>query len=702
MNKQYMNLPKDFDYKIYLLLNKDVANDNVKEEEAKDHYNKYGYLENRKYKFQFLPVDFDYKQYLMLNKDVEATTEEEAMIHYEYNGYFENRKYKEDYLIVDMKKKIMKKFLLSYNISSNQIVDNPKWEFRYICFKSIPYIRQIKLSNIQINSKYEAVLVEFRCFPHLEFLIRNTIIKLGEKWSHTIICGNINKEFIKKMVNKISPNIKVIETNYNNITPSEYSKLLASNEFWDLIYGEKILIYQEDSIIFKKNITDFLHWDYIGAPWPENSNNNNNNVGNGGLSLRSKSIMKKIIRKISIEKTVFNQSTIEYIQNTNSTIPPEDVYFSKNMEDLQIGKLADRNSAYQFSTESIQNENSFGGHNIWISNSNWRELIYKNNIISFNANYNTSCLEHRGGWKTVLEKMIKQQFYSKNTCYEFFDMLESQFLWRNDYVCFKKWSGIIHCTQFTPPYLNIVNITYLFDNPMFIESLKNCFLLFTLSQYITNYLDKRINDELKFNIPIYTLKHPVQETNIPLFDFNKFLINENKMIIQLGQQLRKLSSIYLINANGYEKLWLTGSKNLNKVIDLLWKEIHYLNINKNKLDISVKIYYTETYEEYDELLTKNVVFIDLFDAAANNSVVECIIRNTPIIINKIGGVVEYLGENYPLYFNTLEDVPSLLSIEKIKEGYEYLLNMNKKDLSIDYFVCKLNNIIYENINSKLT
>jgi hypothetical protein len=237
---------------------------------------------------------------------------------------------------------------------------------------------------------------------------------------------------------------------------------------------------------------------------------------------------------------------------------------------------------------------------------------------------------------------------------------------------------------------------------MFIESLKNCFLLFTLSQYITNYLDKRINDELKFNIPIYTLKHPVQETNIPLFDFNKFLINENKMIIQLGQQLRKLSSIYLINANGYEKLWLTGSKNLNKVIDLLWKEIHYLNINKNKLDISVKIYYTETYEEYDELLTKNVVFIDLFDAAANNSVVECIIRNTPIIINKIGGVVEYLGENYPLYFNTLEDVPSLLSIEKIKEGYEYLLNMNKKDLSIDYFVCKLNNIIYENINSKLT
>jgi hypothetical protein len=45
--------------------------------------------------------------------------------------------------------------------------------------------------------------------------------------------------------------------------------------------------------------------------------------------------------------------------------------------------------------------------------------------------------------------------------------------------------------------------------------------------------------------------------------------------------------------------------------------------------------------------------MDLYDATSNNAIVECIIRNTPIIVNKLPGVVDYLGENYPLYFNIL-------------------------------------------------
>ena len=93
----------------------------------------------------------------------------------------------------------------------------------------------------------------------------------------------------------------------------------------------------------------------------------------------------------------------------------------------------------------------------------------------------------------------------------------------------------------------------------------------------------------------------------------------------------------------------------------------------------------------DILLSKNIVFVDLFDASANNAVIECIIRNTPIIINKLDAVVEYLGEDYPLYFNNLYQVNELLDINNIKKAYEYLKNMDKTFLSMDVFINKIIN-----------
>ena len=96
--------------------------------------------------------------------------------------------------------------------------------------------------------------------------------------------------------------------------------------------------------------------------------------------------------------------------------------------------------------------------------------------------------------------------------------------------------------------------------------------------------------------------------------------------------------------------------------------------------------YTKTFEEYDNLLSNNIVFVDLFDASANNAVLECIIRNTPILINKLPAIVEYLGENYPLYFNNLDEVSKILeNNDLILQAHEYLKSMNKSDLSIDYF-----------------
>ena len=43
------------------------------------------------------------------------------------------------------------------------------------------------------------------------------------------------------------------------ITKPEYNKILTSEFFWNNIVGDKVFLYQEDSIIFKSNIDDFIN-----------------------------------------------------------------------------------------------------------------------------------------------------------------------------------------------------------------------------------------------------------------------------------------------------------------------------------------------------------------------------------------------------------------------------------------------------------
>lgn len=267
------------------------------------------------------------------------------------------------------------KKLLNKRINLNKI-QQPNEIFRVICEENISYFQNSELPVIKKNNSYEAVLIEFRCFPHLEFLIRNTMIKLGDKWSHTVICSNLNYDFMITMCANISSEITVIKTDYDNLNQSTYNLMLASKVFWELFAGEKILLYQEDSCIFKSNINDFMQWDYIGAPWPKHQNDSSNGVGNGRFSLRTRQCMLDVIDKVSIYDTKIETSTLEYMQNTEITICQENIYFSKNMQDYGIGKVADWDSSYAFCTESIYNENSFGGNNFWMSNKKWKEKIY--------------------------------------------------------------------------------------------------------------------------------------------------------------------------------------------------------------------------------------------------------------------------------------------------------------------------------------
>ena len=292
--------------------------------------------------------------------------------------------------LIKMNINLVKLFCKESGLEDTNIInENDHIYFRYLGFKFNYFMKNINLPKIKKNSNYEAVFIEFRVLPHIEFLIRNAIMKLGEEWSHTIVCGNENVDFIVKICGAISRNINIVQIDKYNVLPSEYSKLLTSVSFWNLFKGEKILIYQEDSFIFNYNINDFIHFDYIGAPFQKNVNDTPNLVGNGGFSLRSKSKMIEVIQKKSPLDTEYNSSTKKYMKNSNLDFPPEDVYFSKNMQELNIGLVADWDTASLFSSESVFNEKSFGGHKFWLSNKKWKEFfkkLFKYNIYIFQNN----------------------------------------------------------------------------------------------------------------------------------------------------------------------------------------------------------------------------------------------------------------------------------------------------------------------------
>jgi len=316
----------------------------------------------------------------------------------------------------------------------------------------------------------------------------------------------------------------------------------------------------------------------------------------------------------------------------------------------------------------------------------------------------------------------------------------------------KKWVGFVHHT-FDTEFSHFNNIELL-KNEDFIESLKTCKGLFVLSVYLRNDFIRRLNILGISNVPVFALVHPT-ETLVSQFDYDKFLGNNDKKIIHIGGWLRNIYSYYLTKfptnitlrvcallsrSFNIRKTILKGS-HMNNYLPLENFQEKFENFlldpnncycqhggggespcvssspcisitpcvsrDKCKMNNWYKHFYDHVVsiidsvdvldkvnnEEFDDLLTQNVIFINLVDASAVNTLIECIVRNTPIIINRHPAVIELLGNSYPLYFNTDNytqmniDILNLLSNkDRIYNAHIYLRKLNKNVFTINYFI----------------
>lgn len=199
------------------------------------------------------------------------------------------------------------------------------------------------------------------------------------------------------------------------------------------------------------------------------------------------------------------------------------------------------------------------------------------------------------------------------------------------------------------------------------------------------------------NIACDTLYHPLQNLSVN-FSWDKFVQNKNKLIIQSGMHLRKPSSIAILSA------LLKGGDRSAAIVP--WNQKNQINLNielKQKtesieLNNLVKISELSS-SDYIKLYENNIFFLDTHDISACNLVLDCISTNTPIIVKRLPANEEYLGKEYPLFFNSLQEA-SILSTDNdlIFKAHKYLMSMNKSRLSLDSFKCNfINSDIYQSI-----
>lgn len=177
---------------------------------------------------------------------------------------------------------------------------------------------------------YTALIIEPRRHPALQFVLKNFLENLDERWQFIIFHGTDNEEWLRDMINKEfiadKDRIQLNNLNVSNLSWEEYNRHCTTAEFIEQIPTEIFLKFETDSMVCpseKDLIYNFLKYDYVGAPWlktPGSTNEFNGKVGNSGLSLRKKSKILEVIENIHIPMELRRMDISVYIMTPSNYI----------------------------------------------------------------------------------------------------------------------------------------------------------------------------------------------------------------------------------------------------------------------------------------------------------------------------------------------------------------------------------------------
>jgi hypothetical protein len=287
---------------------------------------------------------------------------------------------------------------------------------------------------------------------------------------------------------------------------------------------------------------------------------------------------------------------------------------------------------------------------------------------------------HRTGWDRV-EAAVEAALASPRADTLFVGAVEQALLVsREPLRC--PWIGISHQIPALAPGAEeiygrkVANLDSVWD--LLVASLPACRGLFTLS----DSMRRRLGARLQGRVPLETLRHPT-ELDVRPFRFELYAADPDRRLIQLGHWGRLMRTIYEFEAPSHVKLWLPGlafdAERLRKFVGDLADPASGVRVPPRVDD-----------EEYDRFLERSLCLVPLFDSSANTALLECVARATPVLVNPLPAVVEYLGARYPLYFESLEEASQAAEDrERVRKAHLYLRRLPKDHLSLAYFVRRM-------------
>jgi endoglucanase len=269
---------------------------------------------------------------------------------------------------------------------------------------------------------------------------------------------------------------------------------------------------------------------------------------------------------------------------------------------------------------------------------------------------------HRGGW-TAAVNMIYENLRAEDGIL-FVPAVEE--LIANDTVLTEPWVGFVHQVPRTTLKW-YPDLERLLSHPNWIQLAACCQGIFTLSTYLRDYLISK-----GLTVPVSRIFYPIESPAIS-FSLHRYAATKLPNVLFVGEYLRNHQAFFDLTARGHRKILLAPDQ------------------FKLVVPANVEVRGRVTDLEYDDLLTSSVVFLNLIDAPANTTVIECIVRNTPLLINRLPGVVEYLGEDYPLYYRDIEEADDMLAdYHMIARAENYLQSLAiKKELTPEAFLAAI-------------
>ena len=154
-------------------------------------------------------------------------------------------------------------------------------------------IRVVKKAQ---ECRYNAVIIDNRSTYKIEAVLLNLLYFTNEDIGVQIFYNDENEKYILDLINKYNLFNITLEKITSFSFKTHYQEFLFSKEFYDKVLGEKILLFQIDSLLLKPLDMKYFDYDWIGAVWNSNTLKQPRlsplfkdklPIGNGGFNIRN-------------------------------------------------------------------------------------------------------------------------------------------------------------------------------------------------------------------------------------------------------------------------------------------------------------------------------------------------------------------------------------------------------------------------------